>query len=329
MQTHKLFIILMSLLSIIVTLPIVAMDKPNPKKSNEELSEAIRSADLTRVKAALAAGANPNGVHGVRSMIEEAVSADLYCSGDPTSDEVAIVETLVDAGVNVNQPDRRNNYPLDYAMTGQCPAVMVATLLRLGANANIAGRSGFTPLHAAARHNLNEVILLLLAAGADPARQYVNQTPLAIAREEGHEAASQILQNPRQLLQAAIRNGFQHAIRFIANDRNINQADESGITPLGHAIQSRQPEVVRLLITELGANPQQAFGRPQRTPLQEAQNLGLQEIVAILQQGTQSGPVPVAQQPAPLMSPAAAAQQLGRQQPAGKGWVAWLWGSAK
>jgi ankyrin repeat protein len=327
-------IVILSLFILILVPVAIAMEKPKPdqKALNEELHEAIRAGNLQRVRGALQSGAQATGRHGTHSMIEEAVYADLYCSGDPTSNETAIVEELVRAGVDPNLPTHQGGeYPLEYAIRGKCPAVMVATLLRLGARPTVAARSNFTPLHSAARRNLPEVMILLLASGADRTRQYADQTPLDIAREEGYEVPTQILQHgPQELLRDTIQHGLQHAVRFMINSDNVNQPDAEGITPLGHAIQSNQLEIVQLLINELGANANQPFDRhPSVTPLEAARTLGHQAIVEFLRaQALQAAPAATPQQPLLPSRQATETQMMGRQQePKRGGWLGWFWSS--
>ncbi len=60
-------------------------------------------------------------------------------------------------------------------------------LIEAGADVNLIGNIGYTPLHVAAWRNHPEAVELLLAAGADPdVPCEAGKTPLAIAEENGY-----------------------------------------------------------------------------------------------------------------------------------------------
>jgi ankyrin repeat protein len=92
----------------------------------------------------------------------------------------AIIRVLVEAGANVNEPDRRGLTPLVRAITSNSAAV-TQTLIELGADVNQADERGNTPLHYAALSDYGEteVVRLLLAAGAN--RKVKNKDGLAPA----------------------------------------------------------------------------------------------------------------------------------------------------
>jgi ankyrin repeat protein len=74
---------------------------------------------------------------------------------------------------------------------------IVALLLGLGADPNIADKSGdyHTPLTAAVSEGHEEIVRHLITAGADVNRQRLNylETPLEIARRTGGSSIEQIL----------------------------------------------------------------------------------------------------------------------------------------
>jgi ankyrin repeat protein len=60
-------------------------------------------------------------------------------------------------------------------------------LIAAGADVNATQRNGFTPLHEAAQHGDDELVELLLSAGADPtARTDAGDTPADTAEAAGH-----------------------------------------------------------------------------------------------------------------------------------------------
>lgn len=105
---------------------------------------------------------------------------------------------LVEAGADVNSPDRSGNTPLKRAVhMGQLETAR--WLLAHGADANVAASNGLTALHAAVIRNWPEMVDLLLAQGADTAvsdsngrtpRDWAaakNLPPLARKLNDGHD----------------------------------------------------------------------------------------------------------------------------------------------
>jgi len=86
---------------------------------------------------------------------------------------------------------------------------ILGLLLERGANVNVQGSYGLTPLHVAAGEGRKEVVKALIAQGADlSVTDFENKTPVQLARERGHLAiarwlASQKDQQSGQLQQQA------------------------------------------------------------------------------------------------------------------------------
>jgi ankyrin repeat protein len=83
-----------------------------------------------------------------------------------------IIDLLVGAGIPVDQPDDDGFAPIHEAAGADGGnATAVRALLRHGAQPDLPGRRGFTPLMIASHGGEIECIQVLLQAGADPLRQ--------------------------------------------------------------------------------------------------------------------------------------------------------------
>jgi len=102
-----------------------------------------------------------------------------------------IARTLVALGADVGARNRRGAEPVHYACDGQPgsdswnPGAQAATLeylLRAGAHAHSADKSGVAPLHRAVRTRCAAAVSVLLAHGADPrGKNKSGSTPLHLA----------------------------------------------------------------------------------------------------------------------------------------------------
>jgi len=142
-------------------------------------------------------------------------------NGISRSDEAAILDLLVEAGVNVNTEDSNGVAPLHIAVSsyahGHCSSdganpTAAAALLRHGADPNICDIFGFTPLMTAVNgfpldQEGLECVRLLLANGADPCRQTPDgRTVLQLAIEslEGFSDKPKTATEGIQLLKEAV-----------------------------------------------------------------------------------------------------------------------------
>ncbi|CAL1271669.1 unnamed protein product [Larinioides sclopetarius] len=131
-----------------------------------------------------------------------------------------LVETLLEAGLNVNAVDSKHRTPLHVAaMTKACPLAVVKLLLKFGANINAVCNSGYTPLmYAAEMHDDEKVVEEFLRNGADPNR--TNEKGSAI-----HYAAV----NP-----SGNANILKILLKYGGDINNVNPI--YGITPLVYAL---------------------------------------------------------------------------------------------
>ncbi|XP_023907522.1 putative E3 ubiquitin-protein ligase XBAT35 isoform X4 [Quercus suber] len=102
---------------------------------------------------------------------------------------IVAIKALCEEGVSLEWADREGKTPLIVACMN-CELFDVAkTLIELGANVNAysPGRHAGTPLHHAAKRGLAQSVKLLLSHGANAlVRDHDSQTPLDVARINGH-----------------------------------------------------------------------------------------------------------------------------------------------
>lgn len=107
---------------------------------------------------------------------------------------MAVAKALRSTGVDVNLLDRYGDTALHLAVNY---SVAKATLIiQAGANINARDNAGNTPLHRAVRRNMKDVVVMLVAMGADTTiRNYTSLLPIDLA-DEGQDIAH-ILEPPR------------------------------------------------------------------------------------------------------------------------------------
>ena len=147
----------------------------------------------------------------------------------------AVLETLVAAGAEVNERNKRGATVLEHTLRSPSDrhADVVRRLLELGADVTAPGLLAVPLYHAASQGDNPELITVLLAAGAD-----VN-------------ALSRGGQSP---LHGAARSGGPGVIAaLVAAGADVDARDGSGATPLHRAVEAKVPANVAALL-EAGAD---------------------------------------------------------------------------
>ncbi len=182
------------------------------------------------------------------------------------SNDVSTIQTLLNAGVNVNFTDKSGWTPLDWSAK-KSHIDSMKLLIAAGADVNKKTNLGSTPLHQAAANNFIEGAELLLANGADinAANKY-GQTPVDVARAGKCKNKLKIVHQKQtaqkalaerginvdeydEALVKAAQTGDSDLLRLLIDaEVNVNKADSDGDTPLGWAAMKGHLECVKLLL---------------------------------------------------------------------------------
>ncbi|KAL8993479.1 MAG: hypothetical protein Q9188_007322 [Gyalolechia gomerana] len=183
----------------------------------------------------------------------------LHCAAE--ADQTATIETLLDAGVDVNLQDEHNRVPLLCAMQSGHTAAM-RTLLDRGADVNFYDGT-CTVLFDAVEMEDPEVVQLLLDYRADPNIISVDTcVPLYVAAVKSDSSIAQMLLNHgtkvdtpdvygRAALHIAAMLGQDQLIRlFLDRGATIDAQSRDGSTALHLAAEQGRGKSVRLLLEE-------------------------------------------------------------------------------
>ncbi|HEY0178243.1 MAG TPA: ankyrin repeat domain-containing protein [Dokdonella sp.] len=201
-----------------------AMSETDPSKvfadaRTAALATAAADGDAARVKALVAAGADPNGrgsegvtvlewamlrrsARGVDALLDVGADPNRPGLGGATAlhvaamaDDPSYLKRLLERGADPNAPHGATGAPPLSAALMNLDGTSFDLLLAHRADPNRADRLGDTPLHVAAQVHKTDDVLKLLDAGADPTRRNQRgqtfQTYFDIAPAGGFSAAAQ------------------------------------------------------------------------------------------------------------------------------------------
>jgi len=168
--------------------PLAAQDSTPPASAEQLLMESAYLGNLEEVKRLVSAGAV------VDAADPEKRTSLMWAA---FNGHTAVVEYLLEKGAKLDAKDSSGRSALMYASSGPYPET-VELLLEEGADVNTQGTlEGFTALMTAAAEGQLDVVRLLLEHGADPSLEDEDSdTALSFAREKGHSAVVELLENP-------------------------------------------------------------------------------------------------------------------------------------
>jgi ankyrin repeat protein len=192
-------------------------DGPVSDPRHEELLLACRAGSGDAVKKLLSQGVPPDGIDpnwtplmmAASNGHEQIVSLLLHAGAEPNVagefgaalvlaaryKHISVVRGLLDGGADIQQPDHGGTTTLSYVVA--CgDEELTEELLRRGADVNHKNQGGGTALYIAAAEGHARIVEILLSAGAAvdmPPTSYSHETPLSIAKKNGHVQIARLL----------------------------------------------------------------------------------------------------------------------------------------
>lgn len=247
-------------------------------------------------------------VEGERAVLAEverlvAAGADVNVA-DPNGDSALswalrlsfanVARFLVERGASFSPPSARGESLLGHAIpTGD--AELVRAMLARGASPDELPNDHHTPLTLAATFEQEQVLDVLLAAGADPNQRGESQSPLeaalwlgwwrGAARLAAAGADSSHLPPDLRLLWGAERSDAAEVLAVLAAKPRFDPGEEVIERALCRAGERGDADMIRLLLSQ-GADPNRPSGLFRTTPLLEAAKSGrLTAVDALLSGG--------------------------------------------
>lgn len=229
------------------------------------LKDAIQKHDLAAVRAALNAGADPNGTWEPPSKDNEWWYGSTPLGYASNYGDLEIVKLLLDRGAKVNQPSSVGDSPL-WLATRNDSVEIAELLLAKGADKNYKNASGVPLVFFASSEGSEKCLKLFLDLKLDPNAQSDGRPPIVQAGDRRHVESIMLLAEYGADVNAmdvhgcsAMTESVWHgdvpvvtALLNLGVDPNGRKGD--GTTYLGLAVANSQTDVAALLV-EHGADP--------------------------------------------------------------------------
>lgn len=238
-----------------------------------------RGADLDEVRKIVDAGADVNLANKMgQPPLHHAI---LFCSA-------AHVKLLLDAGAKPDMRDRSNGWMPVHAAARRGDRAILDLVAQADGyrnlNAESDGRMRWTPMHVAVVYQNDNIVEALGDLGADANRLDSNdETPLQLAARYNN---AQILENLIKAgadLDKSGQDPLINAVKFGSADvaevllkagADPNRHGSDGLTPLHHAAQSHNPDMIDMLV-RFGAEVNARTQHTMETPLMVAARMGM------------------------------------------------------
>jgi len=222
------------------------------------LMDAVKRGDAAGVKALLAKKVDVNA---------PGVDTSTPLDWAVESNNLDVVNLLIDAGANVNAETRYKITPLSLACKNGNAAI-IERLLKAGVDPNSTSEEGQTALMTAALNGKVDAIKMLLAHGAkvNATEPYKGQTALMWAAGEGNSDAAALLIEFGGDVKAKSKAGFTPLLFAVMNNQipatkvllehgaNVDDRSVDGSTTLNMAIINAYYDMASVLL-DYGANP--------------------------------------------------------------------------
>jgi ankyrin repeat protein len=226
--------------------------------ADSALMDAVKRGDTAGVKALLAKKVDVNA---------PGVDTSTPLDWAVESNNLEMVNLLIDAGANVNSETRYKITPLSLACKNGNAAI-IERLLKAGVDSNSTSEEGQTALMTAALNGKVDAIKMLLAHGAkvNATEPYKGQTALMWAAGEGNSDAAALLIEFGGDVKAKSKAGFTALLFAVMNNQipavkillehgaNVDDRSTDGSTTLNMAIINAYYDMASVLL-DYGANP--------------------------------------------------------------------------
>ena len=132
--------------------------------ATESFTQAVKDGNLEAVRLFLRLGTSPNVKDSIDTFA--LISAVTMCTREPPGDRLAILQAMLAARATVDLKDDNGSSPLLWSVTAQCPTDFARALVAAGADVNVKAKGGGTPLMLAKVFKRDDLIALLVKAGA-------------------------------------------------------------------------------------------------------------------------------------------------------------------